>query len=158
MQARFHRARSERLNGDRGFTLIEMLVVVVIIGILAGIAIPLYMNYRRGAQNKSAESDVRGAISAVEQFYTENDNVYPVNRNGALGANVLLSLAGNAGNTQTVTVSPGNRIYFRNRGTYYVICGQNTSGGTIYVYNSSSGKPVGTSTQTTLGTCATNGN
>ncbi|MBN1173633.1 MAG: prepilin-type N-terminal cleavage/methylation domain-containing protein [Micromonosporaceae bacterium] len=158
MQARFRRIRQTNVSGDHGFTLIEMLVVVVIIGILAGIAIPVYMNYRKGAQNKSAESDVRGAISAVEQFYTENGNQYPINRNGTTGNNVPLTLANNGGVAQQVTVSPGNAIYFRNYATYYVICGWNTSGRTVYVYNSSSGRPVGTSQQTTLATCATNGN
>src|SRR6476659_3569126 len=63
---------------ERGFTLIELLVVVVIIGVLVAIAVPVYLNYRQGAADKSAQSDVRGAVSAVEQFYTNNGNAYPV--------------------------------------------------------------------------------
>jgi type IV pilus assembly protein PilA len=156
MQERSRRIARER-GRDDGFTLIEMLVVVVIIGVLAGIAIPLYMNYRKGAENKSAESDVRGAISAVEQFYTENGSVYPINRNGAAGANLTLSLAA-GGINQTVTVSPGNVLYFRNYATYYVVCGQSNTGLTIWVYNSSTGNPVTKSTQTTIANCALNGN
>src|SRR6201994_4569870 len=64
-------------KGDEGFTLIELLVVVVIIGVLVAIAVPVYLNYRQGAADKSAQSDLRGAISAVEQFYTDNSNSYP---------------------------------------------------------------------------------
>jgi type IV pilus assembly protein PilA len=157
MPARLRRSRARLTASDRGFTLIEMLVVVVIIGILAAIAIPLYLNYRKGAENKSAESDVRGAISAVEQFYTENGNVYPVNVNGLLNTNLTLALAAGAGTTQTVTVSPGNQVYFRNNGATYVICGQNTDGRAIYLYNSASGRPVGKSIQTTLANCVANG-
>ena len=62
---------------DEGFTLIELLVVVVIIGVLVAIAVPVYLNYRQGAADKSAQSDVRGAISAIEQYYTDNGNAYP---------------------------------------------------------------------------------
>ena len=51
-------------------------MVVVIIGILVAIAIPLYLNYRKGAENKAAESDLRGGISAAEQYYTSNGNAY----------------------------------------------------------------------------------
>ena len=52
-------------------------MVVVIIGVLVAIAVPVYLNYRQGAADKSAQSDVRGAISAVEQYYTDNGNAYP---------------------------------------------------------------------------------
>ena len=62
---------------DEGFTLIELLVVVVIIGVLVAIAVPVYLNYRKGAADKSAQSDVRGSISAIEQYYTDNGNTYP---------------------------------------------------------------------------------
>jgi type IV pilus assembly protein PilA len=67
----------EKRRGEEGFTLIELLVVVVIIGILVAIAVPVYLNYRQGAADKSAQSDVRGAISAIEQYYTDNGNRYP---------------------------------------------------------------------------------
>ncbi|MET1006337.1 MAG: prepilin-type N-terminal cleavage/methylation domain-containing protein, partial [Propionibacteriaceae bacterium] len=76
MHQTLSRMREKRSN-DEGFTLIELLVVVVIIGVLVAIAVPVYLNYRKGAADKSAQSDVRGAISAVEQYYTDSGNSYP---------------------------------------------------------------------------------
>ena len=69
--------REARDNEDRGFTLIELLVVVVIIGILIAIAIPLYLNYQKGAKDKSAQSDLRAAVSSLQQCYTDNSSFYP---------------------------------------------------------------------------------
>ena len=75
MQDILNRLRAEK--EDEGFTLIELLVVVVIIGVLVAIAVPVYLNYRQGAADKSAQSDVRGAISAIEQYFTDNGNKFP---------------------------------------------------------------------------------
>ena len=77
MLNRLAKLREERDEGDNGFTLIELLVVVVIIGILIAIAIPLYLNYKKGANDKSAESDLRGAISVMEQCHSDNSS-YPI--------------------------------------------------------------------------------
>jgi type IV pilus assembly protein PilA len=135
----------------------------VIIGILVAIAIPLYLNYRKGAANKSASSDIRGAISAVEQFYTENSNAYPATGNSAAGVNLQFGTTttgavGAGGTIETATVSPGTTLSFKNNGATYVLCGTNAGGtGTVYVYNSSAGGSVKTSTETTVAACATAG-
>lgn len=158
MTAPFLQFRGQR-DDDRGFTLIELLVVVVIIGVLIAIAVPLYSNYKKGAANTSASSDVRGAISAVEQFYTANGNTYPADASsGTDGTNVTLAPGAGTGTNGTITVSAGNQIAFKNNTTSYVICGQNSDGKTVYVYNSETSKSVAKSTQTTLATCTTNGN
>ncbi|WP_269445208.1 prepilin-type N-terminal cleavage/methylation domain-containing protein [Jatrophihabitans cynanchi] len=66
----------DRVAHDRGFTLIELLVVVVIIGVLIAIAIPLYLNYRKNATDKAAQSDLRNAVVTLEHCRS-NNNGYP---------------------------------------------------------------------------------
>lgn len=52
------------LNRDEGFTLIELMVVVMIIAILIAIAIPSFLGFRRSAQDRSAQSDLRNVLLA----------------------------------------------------------------------------------------------
>jgi len=54
-----------RRQSDDGFSLIELLVVMIIIGLLAGIAIPLYLNQQKNARDVSAKSDVNNVANAV---------------------------------------------------------------------------------------------
>ncbi|GIE88083.1 type II secretion system protein [Actinoplanes regularis] len=132
---------------DKGFTLIELLVVVVIIGVLVAIAVPVYLNYRQGAADKSAQSDVRGAISAVEQYYTSNNNTFPATSSNFTSGGSSITLAKQTNGVDgTITVSDKTKLtYLLNADNSYTICAMNDGGtkGKVYVYKSASGGSVG---------------
>lgn len=57
-----------------GFTLIELMIVVVIIGVLATIAVPTYQDYVINSQRSAAKSALQEALNRQERFYTSNNN------------------------------------------------------------------------------------
>src|SRR5439155_18056507 len=56
---------------DEGFTLIELMVVVLIIAILIAIAIPTFLGARKRAQDRAAQSNLRNALTAEKVYYTD---------------------------------------------------------------------------------------
>ncbi len=67
---------SDRHAAERGFTLIELTIVVAIIAILAGILVPNFVNARAQAQTSACESNVRAIATALELYYADNQH-YP---------------------------------------------------------------------------------
>lgn len=146
--------REERENED-GFTLIELLVVVVIIGILIAIAIPLYSNYRKGANDKAAASDLRGAISTLEQCNTDNA-AYP----GGFDT-TSKTFTGSCTNASVKASDGTSFAYFaKSDGSDFIMTASNSKGtpGKTYCYASAAGGSVsqlssGTSVTSWLAAC-----
>jgi type IV pilus assembly protein PilA len=65
----------EKLS-QKGFTLIELMIVIAIIGILAAIAIPQFASYRRKSYNSAAISDLKNMKTSLEAYYADNQ-FYP---------------------------------------------------------------------------------
>lgn len=65
--------RQTRLRkGEAGFTLFELLIVLVIIGIMLTVAVPSYVGFRKRAQSATAKANVRMARPAVHAYYVDN--------------------------------------------------------------------------------------
>ena len=71
---------------SKGFTLIELMIVVAIVGILAAIAYPAYTDNTRKARRADAQSVLMGLASAMERFYTENNTYTGAGASGNTGA------------------------------------------------------------------------
>lgn len=92
------------MRDHRGFTLIEVLVVIVLIGVLSGIAISQYAGYRASGYDSKVAAAVRGVATSEEAYYAEN-RIYAedvdVLRNMAVGDVDIAISAGNSGTLAT---------------------------------------------------------
>lgn len=83
----------------RGFTLIEMLVVLVIIGILASIAMPMYSDYIRKASRQAAETELLELAALQEKIYV-NSNAYAYSVTAAYDGTATGGLGRTTGTTK----------------------------------------------------------
>ncbi|MGZ7087627.1 MAG: prepilin-type N-terminal cleavage/methylation domain-containing protein, partial [Ilumatobacteraceae bacterium] len=142
-----HSLASRRRDEEQGFTLIELMVVVLIIAILIAIAIPTFLGARQRAQDRAAQSDLRNGLTAEKTFFTDSQTYSAVTATmqgiepslkwgGALtvgvspdGSAVCLSEASKSGTTFSIAdISTG-----ASPGTYYgkVTCPGLVNGGAI---------------------------
>jgi type IV pilus assembly protein PilA len=113
----------ERLRGAAGFTFIELLVVIVVLGILAALAIPNFLNQRQRANDSKAQSLVRNGVGVLEQRFVTADSFATTKselRNDApelddapswdliaSGSGYTLSVVSDSGRTFTVSHTAG---------------------------------------------------
>jgi len=111
----------------KGFTLIELIVVIAILGILAVVIVPRFANFTKNAQHNSVLSDAKSAQKAIATFYAQNgsypdaSDLTPNYLSGTAAAHVLtLSTGGTLTLGVTATVLDGTFTYVKTiNGTAY---------------------------------------
>lgn len=65
------------MKGEKGFTLIEMMIVIVVIAILLGVMLPQFRGAQDEASMSRAKSEMRTLATAIESYYIHNSNTLP---------------------------------------------------------------------------------
>ncbi|HEU18437.1 MAG TPA: pilin [Deltaproteobacteria bacterium] len=117
----------KRKTKEKGFTLIELMIVIAVVGMLAAIAIPRYADYRARGWMSAVRMDAKNAYTAVQTYLANNPDAIPVSRS-TKGPGLMQAPYDFARVTAGVTISVADTTgditgFHANLGGTYVIRG-----------------------------------
>jgi type IV pilus assembly protein PilA len=102
----------KNIRSNKGFTLVEIMIVVVIIGLLAAMAIPAFQKVRASSQDKAVTNNLRQLSAAADQYFLEN-GVSTVASNQLVGtssSNYIKNIATVAKETYITNITQGQAV------------------------------------------------
>lgn len=99
-----------QVRSTKGFTLVEIMIVVVIIGLLAAMAIPAFQKVRTASQDKAVLNNARQLAAAADQYYLENGGSSVASANLVGATNYVKAINTVAGETYPTGYTQGQTI------------------------------------------------
>lgn len=136
----------ERMNRDEGFTLIELMVVVLIIAILIAIAIPTFLGARERAQDRAAQSSVRNALTTAKTIFTDSEDYADATVTTLSESEPSLTFqAGSSNDPNTISFTSGTTGPTKDN---YFVASAWSEGGTCFFIQDTAGPSSTTNTGT----------